>query len=164
MGATYNAGFDANVQQNLGLYFVTKQHKSLQKLQPVYSLVWHVNFPAFVVTGWYVYFWFLVVVAVNCFQVSTVKSLKLLTAQLFASLKLPRQSRWLSLWFFVFCRMLILMRSTSRLTVRWANWTALCFGCLLHRAHAGTSSEYRCVANWPVWLNCAVDRAWQSVR
>jgi len=39
MGATYNSGFDADVQQNLGLDFVAKQHKSLQKLQPVYSLV-----------------------------------------------------------------------------------------------------------------------------
>jgi len=28
----------ANVQRNLGLDFVTKQHKSSQKLQPVYSL------------------------------------------------------------------------------------------------------------------------------
>jgi len=39
MGATENAGFHAKVQRNLGLDFVTKQHKSLQKLQPVYSLV-----------------------------------------------------------------------------------------------------------------------------
>ena len=31
MGATYNSGFDADVQQNLGLDFVAKQHKSLQK-------------------------------------------------------------------------------------------------------------------------------------
>jgi len=35
-GATENAGFNAKVQRNLGLDFVTKQHKSLQK---VYSLV-----------------------------------------------------------------------------------------------------------------------------
>jgi len=27
------------IQRNLGLDFVTKQHKSLQKFQPVYSLV-----------------------------------------------------------------------------------------------------------------------------
>jgi len=39
MGATENAGFDAKVQRNLGLHFVTKHQKSLQKLQPVYSLV-----------------------------------------------------------------------------------------------------------------------------
>ena len=39
MGATENAGFNAKVQQNLGLDFVTKQQKSLQTLQPVYSLV-----------------------------------------------------------------------------------------------------------------------------
>jgi len=39
MGATENAGFSAKVQRNLGLDFVTKQHKSLQKRQPVYSLV-----------------------------------------------------------------------------------------------------------------------------
>jgi len=32
MGAVENAGFNAKVQQNLGLYFVTIQHKSLQKL------------------------------------------------------------------------------------------------------------------------------------
>jgi len=31
------AGFSAKVQGNLGRDFVTKQHKSLQKLQPVYS-------------------------------------------------------------------------------------------------------------------------------
>jgi len=37
MGATENAGFNAKVQRNLD--FVAKQHKSLQKLQPVYSLV-----------------------------------------------------------------------------------------------------------------------------
>jgi len=30
MGATENAGFDAEVQRNLGLDFVTKQQKSLQ--------------------------------------------------------------------------------------------------------------------------------------
>ena len=36
MGATENAGFNAKVQRNLGLDFVTKQHRSLQKLQPVY--------------------------------------------------------------------------------------------------------------------------------
>jgi len=35
MGATENAGFNAEVQQNLGLDFVTKQHKLLRKLQPV---------------------------------------------------------------------------------------------------------------------------------
>jgi len=39
MGATENAGFSAEVQRNLGLDFVIKQHKSLQKLQSVYSLV-----------------------------------------------------------------------------------------------------------------------------
>jgi len=31
MGATEHAGFRAKVQRNLGLDFVTKQHKSLQK-------------------------------------------------------------------------------------------------------------------------------------
>jgi len=31
MGATENVGFSAKVQRNLGLGFVTKQHKSLQK-------------------------------------------------------------------------------------------------------------------------------------
>jgi len=39
MGATENVGFSAEVQQNPGLDFVTKQYKSLQKLQPVYSFV-----------------------------------------------------------------------------------------------------------------------------
>jgi len=39
MVATENAGFSARLERNLGLDFVTKQHKSLQKLQPVYSLV-----------------------------------------------------------------------------------------------------------------------------
>jgi len=39
MRVTENAGFNAKVQWNLGLHIVTKQHKSLQKLQPVYSLV-----------------------------------------------------------------------------------------------------------------------------
>jgi len=40
MGATENAGFNAEVQWNLVLDFVAKQHKSLQKqLKPVYSLV-----------------------------------------------------------------------------------------------------------------------------
>jgi len=39
MGATENVGFSAKVQRNLGHDFVTKQHKSLQKLRPVYSLV-----------------------------------------------------------------------------------------------------------------------------
>jgi len=39
MGETENAGFDAKVQRNLGLDFVTKQHKSLQKLQLVYNSV-----------------------------------------------------------------------------------------------------------------------------
>jgi len=39
MGATENAGFGAKVQRNLGLDFVVKQHKSLEKLQPVYGLV-----------------------------------------------------------------------------------------------------------------------------
>jgi len=29
----------AEVQRNLGLGFVTKRHKSLRKVQPVYSLV-----------------------------------------------------------------------------------------------------------------------------
>jgi len=39
MGMTENAVFGAKVQRNLGLNFVAKQHKSLQKLQSVYSLV-----------------------------------------------------------------------------------------------------------------------------
>jgi len=39
MGATENVEFNAKVQRNLGLGLVTKQQKSLQKLQPVYSLV-----------------------------------------------------------------------------------------------------------------------------
>jgi len=39
MGVSENVGFIAKVQRNLGLDFVTKQHKSLQKLQPVYTLV-----------------------------------------------------------------------------------------------------------------------------
>ena len=39
MGATENAGFNAKVQRNLGLDFVTKQHRSLQKLQPVYRFL-----------------------------------------------------------------------------------------------------------------------------
>jgi len=39
MGMTEYAGFSAKVQRNLGLDFVTKQHKSLQKIQPVYSLL-----------------------------------------------------------------------------------------------------------------------------
>jgi len=39
MGATFFAGLNTKVQWNLGLDFVTKQHKSLQKLQPVYSFV-----------------------------------------------------------------------------------------------------------------------------
>ena len=30
MGATENAGFSATVQRNLGIDFVTEQHKSLQ--------------------------------------------------------------------------------------------------------------------------------------
>jgi len=34
-----NAGFNAKVQRDLGLDFVTKRQKALQKLQPVYSLV-----------------------------------------------------------------------------------------------------------------------------
>jgi len=38
MGATENVGFDAKVQWNIGLDSVTKQHKSLQNLQPPYSL------------------------------------------------------------------------------------------------------------------------------
>ena len=38
-GATENAGFNAKVQRNIGLDFVTKQHESSQKLQAVYSLV-----------------------------------------------------------------------------------------------------------------------------
>ena len=52
MGATENAGFNATVQrQNLGLDFVTKQHKSLQKLPTSFQLcvidimLTHVNFP-----------------------------------------------------------------------------------------------------------------------
>jgi len=42
-------GFDAKVQRNLRLDFVTKQHKSLKKLQPVFLLqmLAHVNFPTF---------------------------------------------------------------------------------------------------------------------
>jgi len=40
MGVTENAGFSAKIQRNLGPDFVTKQQKSLQKLQPVYSLVY----------------------------------------------------------------------------------------------------------------------------
>ena len=39
MAATENAGVNAKVQQNLGLDSVAKLHKSLQKRQPVYSLV-----------------------------------------------------------------------------------------------------------------------------
>jgi len=39
MGATENAGFNAKVQRNFGLDFVTKQRESLQKLQTVYSSV-----------------------------------------------------------------------------------------------------------------------------
>jgi len=39
MGATENAGFNAEEKRNLGLDFVTKQHKSVQELQTVYSLV-----------------------------------------------------------------------------------------------------------------------------
>ena len=38
LGTTENVGFNAKVQRNLGLDLVTKQHKSLQKHQPVYSL------------------------------------------------------------------------------------------------------------------------------
>jgi len=39
MGATESVGFIAKVQQNLGVVFVTKQHKSLHKLHAVHSLV-----------------------------------------------------------------------------------------------------------------------------
>ena len=39
MGATENVGFNAKVQRNLRLDFVTKQRESLQKLQTVYSSV-----------------------------------------------------------------------------------------------------------------------------
>ena len=39
MGVTESAGFSAMVQRNIVLDFVTKQHKSSQKLRPVYSLV-----------------------------------------------------------------------------------------------------------------------------
>jgi len=39
MGTTEKAGLSAKVQRNLGLDFVTKQHKSLQKILPVYSLL-----------------------------------------------------------------------------------------------------------------------------
>ena len=39
MGATEKARFNANVQRNVGLDFIREQHKSLQKLKPVYSLV-----------------------------------------------------------------------------------------------------------------------------
>jgi len=39
MGATENTGFIAKEQQNLGLDLLTKRHKPLWKLQPVYSLV-----------------------------------------------------------------------------------------------------------------------------
>jgi len=38
-GRRENGKFGAKVQRNLGLDFVTKQHKSLHKLQPVYSLM-----------------------------------------------------------------------------------------------------------------------------
>jgi len=34
-----NAGLNAKVQWNLGPGFITKRHKSLQKLQPVYSFL-----------------------------------------------------------------------------------------------------------------------------
>jgi len=48
LGATENAEFNAKVQQNLGLDFVTKQHKSLQKLQPAWcDMLTRVNFPTF---------------------------------------------------------------------------------------------------------------------
>jgi len=50
--ATENAGFNAKVQRNLGLDFVTKQHRSLQKpstsLQlSVSDMLTHVSFPTF---------------------------------------------------------------------------------------------------------------------
>ena len=51
MGATENAGFGAKVQRNLGLDFVTKQHKSLEKPTSlrlsVSDMLTHVNFPTF---------------------------------------------------------------------------------------------------------------------
>jgi len=37
--STENAGLNAKVQWNLGPGFITKRHKSLQKLQPVYSFL-----------------------------------------------------------------------------------------------------------------------------
>jgi len=58
---TENAGFNAKVQRNLGLDFVTKQHRSLQKpstsLQlSVSDMLTHVSFPTFVTAdtryGW----------------------------------------------------------------------------------------------------------------
>ena len=52
MEATENAGFNAKVQRNLGLRFVPKQHKSLQKTSTslqlsVSDMLTHVNFPTF---------------------------------------------------------------------------------------------------------------------
>jgi len=43
MGATENAGYNAKVQRNLGLDFVTKQRESLQKLKQITAQCkWHV--------------------------------------------------------------------------------------------------------------------------
>jgi len=67
MGATENAGFNAKVERNLGLDFVTKQHKSLKKTSTSLQLsvsefsemLSHVNFPTFAavdsyaMAGWY---------------------------------------------------------------------------------------------------------------
>jgi len=52
MRATENAAFYAEVQRNLGLDFVTKQHKSVQKTTTslrlgVSDMLTHVNFPTF---------------------------------------------------------------------------------------------------------------------
>jgi len=46
---TENAGFSVKVQRNLGLDFVTKQHKSLQKIQQltVSDMLSHVKIPTF---------------------------------------------------------------------------------------------------------------------
>jgi len=56
MMATGNAGSSAKVQRNLGLDFVTKQHKSLQKTSTslqlnVSDMLTCVNFPTFAMAG-----------------------------------------------------------------------------------------------------------------
>jgi len=51
-------GFSARVQRNLALDFVTRQHKSLQKLEPVYSqnrCKGGIVFPQLIKNGWHVY-------------------------------------------------------------------------------------------------------------